>query len=284
VAEDVDPLRVAEEGKPYEPVPTPAAVVFDKGYQCIPPAGYQYDRQRDEVPYDQQGSIFTALPSATYAPGAPPETSYVPVVTEVPFVAPRLPCQQPKSKARLEELAGAPTAAPDGNYLAWLIIDPAAPVYPAGETSKTHTGVGVQRWGWFDRYLAAYIDGGAIPTEEVTVMEGDPPAPKKVRRMVTQKLYYPRSMVIPTVAAGKPPAMPVAGKRGAGYDVLAARRPDAGYSPVCEVLTYDAGAAPIAVEALPRTAATIETTFNTAAAPIRPAATPYIFCLQGEKP
>jgi len=92
--------------------------------------------------------------------------------------------------------------------------------------------------------------------------------------MVTQKLYYPRSMVI---GSG---AMPTtsAGRLGAGYDVLTAGRGAAGYSPVCEVWTYDTGT-PVAAADLPKNAAIIEASFNDMAAPLRPASTPLVFCL-----
>jgi hypothetical protein len=67
-----DPLRVREAGKPYGPVPTPTAYVFDatadspfpanEVYPCTPPAGYTFDQRRDEVDYTKQNPVFTDLP------------------------------------------------------------------------------------------------------------------------------------------------------------------------------------------------------------------------------
>src|ERR1700687_4666574 len=71
--------------------PYPNAYVFDPGttspfpaqQQCRAPAGYQYDSRRDDVHYDEQGEIFTALPDATFGAGSLPTWSYVPIVQEV---------------------------------------------------------------------------------------------------------------------------------------------------------------------------------------------------------
>jgi hypothetical protein len=267
----VDPLRLTEDDAPVRS--TPPVYVFGADYQCTPPAGYVPDPRLDEVPRDQQGNIFTALPQATYNPGVASSSTYLPVVSSAPVTAGGLTCQQPKSEEALTRLVGKPT--PDGTYLAWLIIDPGAAVYPVGQSVANHPGVGLQLWGWYSRYLLAYLDGGVVPTAETTVMEGEPPANVRVRQMVTQRLYYPRSQVI---GSGDMP-MVAAGRLGAGYDVLGARRGDALYSPLCAVFTYDAGM-PLAAAALPRNAADIEAMFNTAAAPLMPAADPYVFCLQ----
>jgi hypothetical protein len=273
---DVDPLRLAEDDVPYDPVPSPPAYFFTAGYKCTPPPGYKYDRRLDDVPLDTQGNIFTALPRATYSLERTPRSSYVPVVSEVPVSGPSLPCQQ-KSADQLKALLGS-MPAPDGKYQAWLMIDPGAGVY--GSDMTPESGVGLQSWGWFNRYLAAYIDGGPIPTTTMTVMEGMPPTSRKVTRMLTRKLYYPRSMV--TTGSGAA-AMTGPGQLGAGYDVLSAKRGDAAYSPVCAVFTYDAGM-PLADTALPKDAAAIEMMFNSMAAPIQPAETPYVFCLEVARP
>jgi hypothetical protein len=264
---DVDPLRLT--GGAFS---TPPAYVFAGAYRCTPPDNYKFDPRLEEVARDRQGNIVTALPVATYGDRAP-TSNYVPVVSEIPVTGPSLPCQKPKSVDTLTKLLSAPPM-PDGKYLAWLIIDPGAAVFPFGEMD-THPGVGLQSWGWYNRYLTAYLDGGAVPTADTTVMEGEPPMPVSVRSMVPQKLYYPRSMVI---APGAMPTM-AAGKLGAGYDVLTAKRDAAGYSPVCEVWTYDTGM-PLAAADLPRDAAMIEATFNDVASPLQRAATPLVFCLQ----
>jgi hypothetical protein len=270
-----DLLRLLEGGKPYaSALATPTAYPFEG--DCTPPSGYRYDPKTDEVPYDRQGSVFTALPSATYTPGVAASSRYVPMVAAAPATAPGVPCQKIKSEDALSaQLGKAP--ARDGKYLAWLIIDPAAAVYsrddPNGE--KLPLGLGLQSWGWYRRYLLAYLDGGPIPTTETDVNDGtmDMPNMKHVLRMVPQKVYIPRSPVT-RMSGGMTSMAP--GIRGAGYDVLQARRGEPGYSPLCEVTTYDAGM-PLAASALPRDAKTIEDSFGTT---LQPATPRYVFCLQ----
>ncbi len=280
-----DPLRLREDGKPYSFMPVPTAYVFDPAgaspipaqSPCTPPQGWSYDPRRDDVRYDEQGNIFTALPRATYAVGAPVTSSYVPIVAQAPVSAAGRPCQKLKSAKALAATLGLPAPAgimTDDKYLAWLVIEPAAGVYPAGQSASTHPGLGLQRWGWFNRYLLAYLDGGYIPTEPAVVMEG--PAMKGVTRMRPQRLYTPRSMVLTVTAMG---SVPTAGRMGAGYDVLQARRGDGDYSPLCAVFTYDAGM-PLAPADLPKDAAIIEATFNTMEAPLRPATPALVYCLQ----
>jgi hypothetical protein len=276
----LDPLRVREGGAPYGGVPTPNAYVFDGDdtnpipahYSCGAPAGYAYNPLVEDVRFDEQGNVFAELPRATYNVGVASTSSYAPVVSAVPVSSAGRACQDLKSTAQVDAALGAPR--PNGKFLAWMIIEPGAPVYPVGEPAKTmHNGLGLQRWGWFNRYLLAYLDGGYVPTEDGMDMA----TMKPVTRMKTQRLYYPRSMVVTTAADGK--TTMAAGKIRAGYDVLAARRGDPGYSPVCEVFTYDAGM-PLPVEQLPRDAKVIEAMFNTMAAPLTAAATPYTYCLQ----
>jgi hypothetical protein len=265
---DNDPLRLVEDDAPYLAVPT--AYSFPGGYQCTPPAGYMPDPRLDERPLNVQDNIFTSLPTATYNQGVASRSSYVPVVADAAVTGAGLQCQKAKSADQLKALLGGMAPKPAGTYQAWAIIDPAAAVYGVGQNAENDGGITLQRWGWFNRYLLAYLDGGPIPTMDTTVMEGTPPMAKKVTRMVTQRLYYPRSMVMGATAAA-------AGRLGAGYDVIAARRGAAGYSPVCEVFTYDAGMAPVAAADLPKDAAAIEAMFM---ATLRPGANPYVFCLQ----
>jgi hypothetical protein len=113
------------------------------------------------------------------------------------------------------------------------------------------------------------------------VMEGTPPAPRKVRRLGTQRLFHPRSLVIEMGPTMMPVMAP--GRIGAGYDVLESKRGDARYSPLCAVFTYDAGM-PLRPEELPKDAATIEAMFNTQAAPLRPGTPPLVYCLQVRAP
>jgi hypothetical protein len=286
-ATGTDPLRLLEDGKPYAAVPTPAAYAFDgtagsasptdDRYPCTPPPGYSYVPQRDDVDYTKQGPVFANLPEATYSEGALPGTKYVPVVAETQMVSSGLNCQQLKSVKRLKEVVG---KIPDktGKYLAWLIIDPSAPVYPRENPTGTLAmgqmlpGVGLQGWGWYNRYLVAFLDGGYIPTEEGMAMVSsiDGPVMAKVTRMRPQRLFIPRQIKTDKGMAD--------GKAGAGYDVLEAKRSNPGYSPLCQIWNYGDMAMPMAVADLPRSASAImsATELNPAAA--TPAS--YVYCLQ----
>lgn len=257
---NVDPLRVLDNGMPYAKVPTPLAYNFDPTQPCVAPQGYVYDPRTDEVRYDQQGVIFTALPTATYNAGALPTWSYVPVVSEVPVGAPGAACQGIKSEDTLKANASS-IGQPDGKYLAWAIIDVAAPVYRVGQTSMTSNGITAQKYGWYNHYIVAYIDGGYIPT--MTAADNS----KTV--MVAQKLYYPRSLVI---RAGNM----VPGGFGFGYDVLQFGRNDPSYTPVCQMFTYDTGT-PVDTTMLPKDEATVLAMYGST---IKPATIPYQFCLQ----
>jgi len=253
----------------------PSAYVFDNGYTCKPPPGYKPNARLDEVPYNVQGNIFTALPAAMYSYEHTPRWSYTPVVAQVPVTVPSMNCQQPKSEETLNSLSGGKKLEPDGSYLAFLIIDPASPVYALGDSVENSGGVGLQRWGWFNRYLVAYLDGGPVTVKDATVMMDGQSA--TVPHMVTQRLYYPRSPVMGADGMAAPGAL------GAGFDVLSAKRGEDAYSPVCEVMSYDAGTAPIAATALPKDAATVEAMFNKPDN-LQPGDPPYVFCLQLEAP
>jgi hypothetical protein len=282
-AATADQLRLGENGGPYPTVTIPTAYVFDatdtvsvpETNDCTRPANYDpaspRSRHDDTVRRDQQGNIFTAIPVASYTPGVASASRYVPVVAAAPLSSAGRPCQQLKSEKAITDRMAKPDR--NGRYLAWMIIDPAAAVYPKEDPDGETNGLGLQRFGWFKRYLVAYLDGGYIPTVEADIMEG--PAgmqvAKKVVRMVPQKLYLPRTPVIKGTAMG-------AATLGAGYEVLAAKRGSPGYSPLCEVVTYD-GKMPLPPEMLPKDAATIEAMNG----PIMPATAPlprYTFCLQ----
>jgi hypothetical protein len=88
-------------------------------------------------------------------------------------------------------------------------------------------------------------------------------------------------LVTRTGPDGMPVEMPAAGRIGAGWDVLQAKRGTEGYSPICQVFTYDT-VMPVKAADLPKDTATIEMMFNTMAAPIRPASPAYVYCLQPE--
>src|SRR5205814_4350462 len=94
------------------------------------------------------------------------------------------------------------------------------------------------------------------------------PTMKTVKQMVTEKLYIPRSPVVVDM-------MMTDGATGQGYDVLSAARGMPGFSPVCEVVTYDAKM-PMPSEMLPKETAMIEAMFG----PIQPATPHYVYCLQ----
>lgn len=263
------PLSLQSKGAPNLKL-APPAYIFDPGSSdplptsptCKPQPGTAL---AGDVPNNEQGTIFTSLPAGSYAQGVASSTSYIPVVSEVPVISHGETCQEIKSETTLVSAANvslttAPNAlgkslgVPNGQYAAFAVIDPGAAVFHADGATPA-TGLGLQHWGWYGRYLLAYLNGGYIP------MSGG--------SMVPQTLYYPRSNV--TDATGTGP-----GAQGAGYDVLDAVRGEAGYSPVCAVMTYDAGGT-LAVADLPQSAADINTKFGPTLLPDVPA---YIFCLQ----
>jgi hypothetical protein len=282
-AAGTDPLRVLEQGQPYEPVPTPAAYVFDgndgsafpeeERYPCTPPPDYRYVPQRDAVDYSKQGPVFAKLPEATYTEGALPTTKYVPVVAEAGMVSRGFACQQLKSVSRIRDVAGM-LPAPTGKYLAWLIIDPGAPVYtrenPTG--GPMDLGIGLQRWGWYNRYLLAFLDGGYLPVEEAmaTITTVDGPVMGKVMRMRPQRLFVPRQVRTDMGVS--------AGRAGAGYDVLEFRRGGPAYSPLCQLWSYGDPAAPLPIAELPTSAEAILARPDLNASAATPAS--YVFCLQ----
>jgi hypothetical protein len=195
---------------------------------CVPPPNYQYDQQRDDVRLDEQGNLFTALPT----------NNYVPVVAQVSVISNGESCQSIKSTdalvtstqvkvATMPPPSGAgssaqPTGIPDGKYLAWAIVDPAADVYPMDPA----TGLGPQKYGWYQHYLVVYLDGGYLPT---TTSANGP-------EMVTQTLFVP-SRVPGMDKMGQPTILDNADP-GSGYDVLEAKRGDSAYSPLCRIKTF----------------------------------------------
>jgi hypothetical protein len=296
-----DPLRVKDAGRPNPRVPTPTAYAFAPDYRCQGPAKYRYDKRFDELPRDRQANVFTTLPRATYTAGVDATTTYAPVVTELTATAPDgapLPCQI-KSEDALKKSGVRGMAS--NRYLAWLIIDPAAAVYRFDDmpTDELPGGDQLQKWGWFNGYLLAYLDGGEIPVADVTITEAM--VEKTVTRMVPQRLYFPRSPVTVTRTAmdgTKTMSMPAPGVRGAGYDVLQARPGQDGYSPICQVFTYDMGGPAVPSDddspegymglRLPADAAAVEMMFGTPEMPadpmrpLRPATPAFIYCLQVE--
>jgi hypothetical protein len=282
-------LMVQNDGKAVASAPAPAAYVSSEG--CKAPENYTFDAARDDVRYDEQGVIFTALPTATYAAGSEPTWSYAPVISRVQVTNYGADCQGMKSEKGVQanrqvEAAFFTNASnklvpiPDSTYHAYAIIEPGAAVYRYTSTAANRdpaTGLGIQKWGWFNQYLLAYLDGGEIPTRQATATDG-----KVQVHMVAQKLYYPRSQV--TVGTTNRTV-----GLGQGYDVLSAKKGEPGYSPVCQVLTYDAGRVLTTAE-LPKSAAEVESLYgaNGLRAPVKgvndksPAGDAHVYCLQVE--
>ena len=237
-----DPLDVSGSTLPltyvFDPLSgTPDGAAADSA-RCSKPDGYVYDDlERREQPYrrDRQGNIFTLLPAS----GA-----YVPVVREVVVTSNGNPCQDIKSEATLVRRTDVvvslapptdptpdapPLARPSGRLLAMAVIDPAADVQYASSDKPYDpvTMLGPQRWGFYGQYLLAYLDGGYIPEQVVY----SPKDPAGTRRLVTQDLYFPDTVLDGTGAL-------VSGDLGLGFDVMKFHRGEDGYSPVCRVLSY----------------------------------------------
>jgi len=267
----VDPLALIVDGKPNTKVPVSTVQVFDgkagerpfrASPACVTPQDYTYDPRRDDMRSDEQSPVFSAVPNATYDTAKLTVSyNYMPIVAEV----------STSNTEQCQKYRATPTPPfgifdGSGYFLAWAQIDPGAAVYKVGETSSNSVGMGVQKYGWFNFYITAFIDGGYIPTRADTNMDGT-----ETVHMVTQKLYYPRSKI--ATKTGDATAA-----QGKGYDVLDAPRGRSGYSPVCELFTYDAGA-PVTVDKLPQDVDTIIANFG---ATLQPGNPTYIFCLQAE--
>jgi hypothetical protein len=278
-----DPLAITVDGTDAGVVSAPLAYVFDPTAtspfpaqpRCTPPASYVYDVQRDGISYAEQGNVFTTLPK---------DGSYAPIVSEVAVTSFAEPCQSIKSvetlmssttvqlskRASNSDTGTIQTGAPDGKYLAWALIDPGAEVdYLSGApTAATHY-LGPQKFGWFDHYLTAYLDGGYIPTVTTTIPGMDGMPDSTVVDFATQVLYVP-SQIPGTDKDGNPVAVPSDGVPGSGYDLLQAARGSSGYSPICQVMTFD----PADPLNPPTDEADIDMTT------VMPAPTPFIYCLQ----
>lgn len=199
-----DPLVVYPDRDPKAPIayafdPEPPSP-FPSSQKCTAPAHYTYVRRTDDMPLDEQDNIFIQLPFATERPGLASTFEYIPVVAEVAVTAAGIACQSLKSERTLKRTLGSPS--PTDRFLLWAIIDPSSGVYRVGEQSTLllpdgtrnpnySYGDAVQKWGWFGQYYLAYIDGGYVPVDFVTVTYGVPPTPRRVPRMRTQRLYIP---------------------------------------------------------------------------------------------
>jgi hypothetical protein len=183
--------------------------------KCTGPQNYIFDQRAEAFRADEQGVVFSTTPNSA---------GYIPVVAEVPETAMGRSCQDIKSKQTLLNVMKDPGT--DANFLAFAIIDPTSDVTP-----HTALGLGPIREGWYNHYLITYLEGGYIPTESVPGMMGGDP----YTRMTPQTLYSPTA--IPGMDDNMV-AVPVAGGPGTGWDILDAARGEAGYSPVCHVLSY----------------------------------------------
>jgi len=82
----------------------------------------------------------------------------------------------------------------------------------SADPTKGTYGTTVQKYGWYGQFIVAYIDGGYIPVEDGPHVAGSP-----TTRMRAQRLYLPRSTVIPTDASGNQNGSPSPGAYGNGY-------------------------------------------------------------------
>ena len=233
-------LSLAVEGQ----LVIPLAYDIDEGSttKCVAPENYVYDQQRDDVRYNEQGNVFTQLPDAA---------GYTPAVADVTVKSNGLHCQDTKSELNIvkrtdvtldliqpehpdQEGANA-VGKPSGKYFARAVIDPSVDVrFPDGSVDR-NTALGPQKWGWYQRYLLAYIDGGEIAVLDKEVPNATGQA-QRVTEMITQPIYFPSKH------PGMDPqgnTVPVPGSLGEGFDVLAGKRGDAAYHPICEVFTFD---------------------------------------------
>lgn len=241
-ASDTDPNASFPAPLAYAFDPTPPTNPFPAKPACKVADGYVYDERRDGYRLDEQGNIMTDLPN---------DPAYLPIVSEVAVKSAGEPCQDVKSAESVTQRSDVtipsgimpppvnttqfPTGKPDGNFLAWAIIDPSADVFLAsaalgGNTHDANTGLGSQRWGWFDHFLLAYLDGGYIPTltHPVGGMMGNPDT--QVTELQTQILYVPD-----TVSVG---GMMMPGTQGMGFDIMQFKRDEPGYSPICHVIMF----------------------------------------------
>lgn len=214
---------------------------------CKVPKNYEYDQQRDDVRYDEQGDIFTSIPDQALFP------DYQPIVADVPVQSgASYPCQAVKSDDRLVKRKDVtfptglvpplnpnvpgqhPEGAPSKKLYARPVIDPSIDVHFPDGSLDPNTGLGPQHWGWYARYLIAWLDGGLIPTMQSTVTDQNGNM-QTITEMQTQVLYFPDSH--PGTDAGGNPVI-VQGGPGDGYDIITAGRDETGFSPLCEVYVF----------------------------------------------
>ncbi|HZS38392.1 MAG TPA: hypothetical protein VFF06_16270 [Polyangia bacterium] len=256
----MDPLLLRSETVEATPAIADRAAVYlfdgDDAHdsaKCVPPSpNYVFDVHRDFVRFDRQGNVFQEKQLSKDAPSLPSDSGYAPIYAESPAVSAGEGCQTVHSaeglmanaavtvtKAPIATGARNPVGVPDGKYLAMAVIDPSANVLNPDGSLDRETALGPQRFGWFNHFLVAYLEGGYVPTAMQTVpgMMGAPDTKVTLARAAT--LYAPNTMCDPTAPAGA--AAPCV---GLGFDVIDgvdsmdATRGQAGYSPICKVRTF----------------------------------------------
>ena len=226
-AESMDPLDVSVAGDAYVFDPTQTSAFPSPG-KCKAPDHYVFDQRTEAYRHDEQGTIFTVLPSSD---------GYVPVVNEIPVASNGEACQSILSKAAVTSKRSDITVGKaDGKLLAFAVVDPGANVVGPDFGLP---GLGPIHQGFYNHYLLAFIDGGYIPTVDV---------PEDMANMIpahtdykTQRIFFPTSIPVTTtdMTTMMDVTKPGPGMLGAGFDILEAARGDANYSPVCEVWSYD---------------------------------------------
>lgn len=230
---------------------------------CTAPTNYVFDARTESYRRDYQGLIFTQIPQT----GGDP---FVPYMAEVAVTSKSLKCQGIKDDEGILKNKDVTVPIvpadplqpgtvdepkPSGKLVALYPVDPRAQVEPS-DTS----GWGSQKWGWYKHYLFAYIDGGYIPTQQVSVDIGED-EPLTFAAMRPQKWFFPATrpasvedpdtgdisfpkdpdtMEYEFIDAGGPGLSNNAAEfAGAITDVVEAARGEAGYSPICELCTFE---------------------------------------------
>jgi hypothetical protein len=225
--DSMDPLDVAVAADAYVFDPTQSSA-FPSPSKCKAPDHYVFDQRTESYRHDEQGVIFTSLPSSD---------GYVPVVNEVPVASNGEACQSVLSKSGVTSKRSditVPSAA-DGKLLALAVIDPGVNIVGP---DLDMPGLGPMRIGFYNHYLVGYVEGGYIPTVDV---------PEDTANMIpahtdykTQELFAPDTIPVTMTdpMTMMDVTMPGMGGLGTGYDILQAARGDADYSPVCHVNIY----------------------------------------------
>ncbi len=262
---------------------------FDDGAEvndsksCNPPSkDYVFDQRRDFVRFDRQGNVFQQKQTPKDPPALPSDPGYQPIYAEVPVASNGEDCNGTHSADGLVDLSNAkkvtvqydpapvgspdfrPVGHPDGKYLAYAIIDPAADVMlPStdprcggkGPCKDPTTGLGAQRFGWFDHFLVAYIDGGYVPTSTRTVPGMMGAQDQTLIVADTMTLLAPNTFPVMGASMQCDPRDPLGAASGQpciaqGFDLILGALTDGatkpgvgargkdGYSPICKVLTF----------------------------------------------